>query len=80
VSEFKTVDSNYFLFSFLICYFILFYFNFWGLRVRVNVTSLSHISHMSHVTWKSIEDSGRMMSYSMFKHILTLRQTYGYLG
>jgi len=42
LSEFKIMDSNYFIFSFLICYFFLFYFYFWELRIRVNVTSLSH--------------------------------------
>jgi len=35
VSEFKMIDSNYFI-------FILFYFYFWGLSVRVNMTSLLH--------------------------------------
>ena len=28
LSEFKVVNSNYFMFSFLICYFLLFYFYF----------------------------------------------------
>jgi len=57
LSEFKMVDSNFFLFSFFICYFLLFYFYLWGLRIGVNVISLSHHhisvmchshSHMSH--------------------------------
>jgi len=40
--EFKTVDSNYFIFSFL------FYFYFLGLRVIVNMTLLSHCYKLSH--------------------------------
>ena len=44
--EFKMVNSNYFFFSFVIPFsFIVI---FWGLRIRVDMTSLSHISHM---TW-----------------------------
>jgi len=50
---------------FLFFSYLLFYFYFWGLRVRVNITSLSHC-HMSHVTWKSVECSERMISYSIF--------------
>ena len=60
MSEFETVDLNYFIFSFPICCFILFYFNFWRLRVRDNVTLLSHSHmtrsqshiHMSHKKYK----------------------------
>ena len=43
ISEFKIVDFKYFLFSFVIFFSFIFIL---GLRVRVNVTSLSHISHM----------------------------------
>ena len=52
--EFKTVDSNYFLFfyfslfSFIIFFF--FYLYFWGLRVRVQMISSSSTSHMTKVT------------------------------
>ena len=48
MSEFKVVDSNYFMFSFLICYFRLFHFLFWELRIRINMTSLSQ--HHTSVT------------------------------
>jgi len=43
VSEFGTVDSNYFIF--LIFLFLF----FWGLRIRINMTSqLQSHDHMSH--------------------------------
>ena len=54
LSEFKTIDSNYFLFfylplfSFIISLF--FYLYFWGLMVRVQMTSLLPASHMTKVT------------------------------
>jgi len=47
VSEFKIVDSDYFFFSHLLFSFHLFLFL--GLKVRINVTSLSH--HHTSVTW-----------------------------
>ena len=51
LSEFKTVDSNYFLsFSLLIYHFPFLLSLFWELRVRVNMTSSSHTSHMTKVT------------------------------
>ena len=71
LSEFKTVDSNYLIF---VIFLFLFSFLYFRLIVRVNVMILSYC-HMnavtvtvtqSHVTWKSIKGSGRMMSYSMF--------------
>jgi len=34
----------------------------------------------SHVVAKNIGGSEEMMLYHMFKHMLTLRQTYGHLG
>ena len=49
-----------------------------------------YMSHISHITmsqshdhmlhWKSIEGSGRIVLYSIIKHMLTLRQTHGCLG
>ena len=65
VSEFNMVDSNYCYFLFLIFHFLFFSFLFYfqRLRVRVNMTLLSH-DHMLHK--KSIEGSGRMMSYNIF--------------
>ena len=57
MSEFKIVNSNYFIFSFLICYFLLFYFGDLGLGlmwhhcyIPVTWQGHSHIlySHISH--------------------------------
>ena len=63
LSEFKAVDSNHFIFSFLICYFFFFHFYFWGLSVRVNMTSLSQ-RHIS-VTWQG---HCYTVTYHMEKH------------
>ena len=65
ILEFKTVDSNYFifLFSFVISFsFILFGDLGLGLTQHHSHTTI----YQSHLTWKSVEGSRRMMSYSMF--------------
>jgi len=53
MSEFKTVNSNYFIFLFLILLLLFLLFSFWGLRVRVNMTSQSQ-GHMSHGKAKKV--------------------------
>jgi len=53
LSEFKTVDSNYFLVSIFFSPHLLFpffYLYFWGLRIRVKTLSSSLTSHMIKVT------------------------------
>ena len=46
VLEFRTVDSNYFIF---LIFLFLFFSLFWGLRIRINMTSQSQShDHMSH--------------------------------
>ena len=51
LSEFKTVDSNYFIFPLLICCFSFFYFYLWGLRIRVKCDITVTLPHISHMTW-----------------------------
>ena len=84
LSEFKIVDSNYFLFSnflsshLLFPFSVVFIFGDLGLGSRWHHCHISVTWQMSQlcVTWKSAEGSGRIILDSR----LTSRQIHGYLG
>jgi len=60
-------DIIHFIFHFI---FHFLYFLFWNLGLGLvwchTITKPSQISHMSQSHWKNIEDSGRMISYSIY--------------
>jgi len=87
----KVESSGLYLFSFSFSFSFWFIFQFLELRVRVRVMrSHCHTSvtsddtvtvtcHMSHDSWKNIEDSGKDDIIKHVQHMLTLKLAQGCL-